>query len=95
MKAAAVKATEPKAAKATSERGARGNNSATLAQAAAKAGAGGWADVAGFALMLSRHAHTLNVPEGRESACKDALAALSDAAEALAPFLRNVKKAAA
>lgn len=96
VRAAVAKATAPKAAKPaedSAKRGARGNNSATLAAAASQVQ--DWSSAAGFALLLSTVLHKLEVAEGRETICHDARKLAEELADTLSPMIRkHVRKAA-
>lgn len=97
VKAAHAKAVTPKAAKAAPEesakRGARGNNTATLAAAAGQMN--DWASAAGFALLFSQTLHRLSVQEGRESVCEDAKRLAEELADTMSVLIRKrVHKAA-
>lgn len=81
---------KPKAEKSAT-RAPQGQTDGTLAKAALAMGKG-HAEMAAFLLAASRAAQSFPCPEGRETAHKDALDALADAAEAFAVFAPPAKR---
>jgi hypothetical protein len=86
VKAAVAFAAKP-TAKKSATRAPQGPTTATLAKAALAMG-NGHAEMAAFLKTASHAAQQLPVPEGRETAHRDALEALADAAEAFSVFAR-------
>lgn len=81
----AVKASEAEKAKGPSER--KLANAPTVSAALR-----GWSDGMAQLRLISNQLHAMEVPEGRESVCKDVLALLAEACETGAPLLRKVAK---
>lgn len=89
VKEAQAKATTRKVAKksATTTRGTKSQDAATMAAAAMECGKG-HREMAAFMKLASQQAQRLPEPEGRASAHREALAALATAAEKWAGFLK-------
>lgn len=85
VKDAVATCAKPKDAAPAKARAPQGPNATTLAKAALDMGKG-HAEMAAFLKAASLVAQSLPVPEGRETAHRDALESLADAAEAWAIF---------
>lgn len=79
------------APKVVALRGAQGQRTATIAAAAAAVGAGGCHEVAIALRHMTEQAAKLTPPEGRETAFKEAMAALSEACDSWGVFVKTPK----